>query len=69
MRFCSVISRSAERAVDLSFMLMKTGLVASETRKSTSGFAITLNGSPIAWKIVHQTIVALSSAEDEYVEI
>ena len=40
-----------------------------ESRKSTSGFLINYHGSPVVWKSSKQTIVALSSAEAEYVAL
>ncbi len=36
---------------------------------STTGFEVSINGSPIHWKSKRQTIVTLSSAEAEYVAI
>jgi hypothetical protein len=38
-------------------------------RKSITGYIICLNGSPIIWKTVSQKIVALSTAEAEYIGI
>jgi hypothetical protein len=38
-----------------------------ETRRSTSGFIIYINGSPIAWKSKGQERVAYSSTEAEYI--
>ena len=38
-----------------------------ETRHSTSGYIITINGGPISWKSQKQTVIALSSAESEYI--
>ena len=37
------------------------------SRQSTTGFVITYNGAPISWKSIKQTVVALSSAEAEYI--
>ena len=39
----------------------------NETRKSTSGWTISVNKSPIVWRTKKQTIVAVSSAESEYI--
>lgn len=39
----------------------------SLTTKSTTGCVITLNFSPVIWKCVGQTVVAISSADAEYV--
>lgn len=39
------------------------------TRQSTTGFLITANGTPISWKSIRQSIVALSSAEAEYISL
>eukprot|EP00171_Calliarthron_tuberculosum_P000771 IDg771t1 len=36
------------------------------TRKSTTGYVITINGAPVAWKSRKQTVIALSSGEAEY---
>lgn len=38
-----------------------------ETRKSTSGIEVTLNGAPVATMNVGQKIVALSATEDELI--
>ena len=38
-----------------------------DTRKSTSGYALMLNGAAISWKSKLQTVVALSTAEAEFV--
>ena len=38
-----------------------------ETRRSTSGFIIYINGSPIVWKSKGQERVAYSSTEAEYI--
>ena len=40
-----------------------------ETRRSVTGFIITVNGSPIYWRSKRQTIVALSSGEAEYIAL
>ncbi len=37
-----------------------------DTRKSTSGFVVTLGGKCITWKSKKQTLVALSTLESEY---
>jgi hypothetical protein len=37
-----------------------------DTRRSTSGFVLVLNGSAISWKSKRQSVVALSSAEAEF---
>ena len=37
-----------------------------DTRRSTSGFVLVLNGSAISWKSKCQSVVALSSAEAEF---
>ena len=39
------------------------------TRKSTTGYVITINGAPIVWRTRRQTIIALSSAESEYIAL
>lgn len=38
-----------------------------DTRRSTSGFVIWMNGGPIAWSSRKQSVVALSSTEAEYI--
>ena len=38
-----------------------------DTRRSTSGYVLMLNGATISWKSKRQSVVALSSAEAEYV--
>ena len=40
-----------------------------ETRKSTSGWIIAINGSPIVWRTRKQSMISLSSAESEYVAL
>lgn len=39
----------------------------TETRKSTTGLCIMLNGGPIMWKSQRQAIITLSTTESEYV--
>ena len=39
------------------------------TRRSTSGTIITVNGSPIWWSSKRQSLIALSSAEAEYISM
>lgn len=41
----------------------------SETIQSTTGTIILSNGSPFNWRSVRKSIVPLSSAESEYIEI
>ena len=41
--------------------------VCRETRRSTTGYVITINGPPILWRTRRQTIIALSSAQSEYI--
>ena len=41
----------------------------TKTRRSTTGFILTINQSPVVWKSQRQTITALSSAEAEYVAL
>lgn len=38
-----------------------------DSRRSTSGYVLMLNGAAISWKSKRQTVVALSSAEAEYI--
>jgi len=38
----------------------------ADTRKSTTGYALMLNGAVVAWKSKRQNVVALSSAEAEF---
>ena len=40
-----------------------------EKRHSTTGFFIEVNGAPVAWKSVRQSIIALSTAEAEYIAL
>ena len=40
-----------------------------ETRKSTTGFIICINDAPIIWKTKKQSMIALSSAEAEYIAL
>lgn len=40
-----------------------------ETRRPTSGYVVTVYGSPIFWRSKRQTVIALSSAESEYVAL
>lgn len=42
---------------------------SADDRKSTSGYVITLAGSPVYWKTVKQTVIALSTMEAEYVSV
>ena len=38
-----------------------------ETRKSVTGYAVLMAGGPVAWASRRQTVVAQSTAEDEYI--
>jgi len=38
-----------------------------DSRKSTSGYALMLNGAAVSWKSKRQSVIALSSAEAEFV--
>ena len=38
-----------------------------DSRKSTSGYVLMLNGAAVSWKSKRQSVVALSSAEAEFV--
>ena len=38
-----------------------------ETRKSTTGYVICINNTPVLWKTKKQSIIALSSADAEYI--
>lgn len=38
-----------------------------ESRRSTTGIIVTVNGAPIFWQSKRQTLIALSSAEAEYI--
>lgn len=40
-----------------------------DSRKSTSGLLVCMNGSPVFWKSRRQTVTALSSAEAEYIAL
>lgn len=40
-----------------------------DTRQSTTGYIITLGHSPVSWRSQRQTVVALSSAEAEYIAL
>ena len=40
-----------------------------ETKKSTTGYAICINNTPISWKTKNQSMIALSSAEAEYIAL
>lgn len=39
----------------------------ADTRSSTTGFVVLVNGSPINWRTKRQTVIALSSGEAEYI--
>eukprot|EP00171_Calliarthron_tuberculosum_P001411 IDg1411t1 len=39
----------------------------ADTRSSTTGFVVLVNGSPDHWRTELQTVIALSSGEAEYV--
>lgn len=39
------------------------------TRQSTNGVVVTINDTPISWKSSRQSLVALSSAEAEYIAV
>lgn len=39
-----------------------------ETRKSTGGYLVSFNGTPVGWRSARQQIVALSSCESEYIQ-
>jgi hypothetical protein len=38
-----------------------------DTRKSTSGYVLMLNGGPVSWRSHLQSVIALSSTEAEYI--
>ena len=40
-----------------------------ETRRSTTGYLVTINGAPVYWRSKRQTVLSLSSAEAEYVAL
>jgi len=40
-----------------------------DTRRSTTGFLIAVNGAPVYWRSKRQTVIALSSAESEYLAL
>jgi len=40
-----------------------------DTRRSTSGYIVFINGSPVSWKSKLQSVVALSSTEAEYISL
>ena len=46
---------------------MDSSWANGEKRKSIFGYAVLLNGSPVAYKTKQQTVVALSSTEAEYI--
>lgn len=40
-----------------------------ESRRSTTGFVITVNEAPVFWRSKRQTVIALSSPESEYIAL
>ena len=40
-----------------------------DDRRSTTGYVFTLSGGPICWKSTLQSIVAMSTTEDEYMAV
>ena len=38
-----------------------------DTRRSTSGYVLMLNGAAVSWRCKHQLVYALSSAEAEFI--
>lgn len=40
-----------------------------ETRKSTCGRLIAVNGTPVVWRTRKQSVISLSSAESEYIAL
>jgi hypothetical protein len=42
-------------------------LVCPDSRRSTSGYALTLNGAAVSWKSKRQPVVALSTVEAEFI--
>lgn len=69
MRSLGIKFKKREQHLDLMAYLDFYWAECNSTRQATTAFVNTIKKSPIGFKIIQQTIVALSFAEAEYIAL
>lgn len=61
--------RKGETNIDIKAYSYSDWAGCKDSRRSTKSFVVSINNTPISWKSVRQSIVAISSAEAAYIAL